>query len=298
MIQNIFLVFSVLLLVGLIVPVYAQTADHVVINELDINPTGDDSKSISEWVEIYNPTDITIDLSGWEIASTTVLKKTLTLPSGTMILPGEFSKFSYTTIWFTDSNESVELRDDTGVIVDKTPLLSDLENNFSSWQRLYDGYNLNNSISDWKFVSSTTGSTNGKLVEIVNSEAVTVTAVSEKSSYLFGQYAVIQGHVSEEVFIVKPFFQPEPIMVSISGPNFDRTLTLYPDLNLNYDATLSLQQVLGINAGIYDVSVNYAGATANTSFSVGYEIIEQEEKLMEIYFQLMVNLKQVCLLQL
>jgi len=279
MIQNIFLVFSVLLLVGLIVPVYAQTADHVVINELDINPTGDDSKSISEWVEIYNPTDITIDLSGWEIASTTVLKKTLTLPSGTMILPGEFSKFSYTTIWFTDSNESVELRDDTGVIVDKTPLLSDLENNFSSWQRLYDGYNLNNSISDWKFVSSTTGSTNGKLVEIVNSEAVSVTAVSEKSSYLFGQYAVIQGHVSEEVFIVKPFFQPEPIMVSISGPNFDRTLTLYPDLNLNYDATLSLQQVLGINAGIYDVSVNYAGATANTSFSVGYEIIEQEEKI-------------------
>jgi hypothetical protein len=279
MIQNIFLVFSVLLLVGLIVPVYAQTADHVVINELDINPTGDDSKSISEWVEIYNPTDITIDLGGWEIASTTVLKKTLTLPSGTMILPGEFLKFSYTTIWFTDSNESVELRDDNGVVVDKTPLLSDLENNFSSWQRLYDGYNLNNSISDWKFVSSTTGSTNGKLVEIVDSEAVTVTAVSEKSSYLFGQYAVIQGHVSEEVYIVKPFFQPEPIMVSISGPNFDRTLTLYPDLNLNYDATLSLQQVLGINAGTYDVSVNYAGATANTSFSVGYEIIEQEEKI-------------------
>ena len=279
MIRNIFLVFSVLFLVGLIGPVYAQTADHVVINEVDINPTGDDSKSISEWMEIYNPTESSIDLSGWEVASTTVLKKTLTLPSGTVILPGGFLKFSYTTIWFTDSNESVELRDDNGVVVDKTPLFSDLANNFSSWQRLYDGYNLNNSISDWKFVSSTTGSTNGKLVEIVDSEAVTVTAVSEKPSYLFGQYAVIQGHVSEEVFIVKPFFQPEPIMVSISGPNFDRTLTLYPDLNLNYDATLSLQQVLGINAGTYDVSVNYAGATANTSFSVGYEIIEQEEKI-------------------
>jgi len=279
MIRNIFLVFSVLLLVGLIVPVYAQIADHVVINELDINPTGDDSKSISEWVEIYNPTESTLDLGGWEIASTTVLKKTLTLPSGTMILPGEFLKFSYTTIWFTDSNESVELRDDTGIVVDKTPLLSDLENNFSSWQRLYDGYDLNGSISGWKFVSSTTGSTNGKLVEIADSEVVTVSAVSEKPSYLFGQYAVIKGHVSEEVFIVKPFFQPEPIMVFISGPNFDRTLTLYPDLNLNYDTTLSLQQVLGINAGTYDVSVNYAGATANTSFSVGYEIIEQEEKI-------------------
>jgi hypothetical protein len=279
MIRNIFLVFSVLLLVGLIVPAYAQTADHVVINEVDINPTGDDSKSISEWVEIYNPAESTVDLSNWEIASTTVLKKTLTLPSGTVILPGGFLKFSYTTIWFTDSNESVELRDESGVVVDKTPMFSDLANDFSSWQRLYDGYNFNDSEKDWKFVSSTAGSTNGKLVEIVDSESVTVSAVSEKSSYLFGQYAVIRGHVSEEVYIVKPYFQPEPIMVSISGPNFDRTLTLYPDLNLNYDATLSLQQVLGINAGTYDVSVNYAGATANTSFSVGYEIIEQDEKI-------------------
>ena len=206
MIRNIFLVFFVLLLVGLIVPVYAQTADHVVINEVDINPTGDDSKSISEWVEIYNPTESTIDLSNWKIASTTVLKKTLTLPSGTVISPGGFLKFSYTTIWFTDSNESVELRDDNGIVVDKTPLFSDLANNFSSWQRLYDGYDLNNSEKDWKFVSSTAGSTNGKLVEIIDSEAITVTVVSEKPSYLFGQYAVIRGHVSEEAFIKKAIF--------------------------------------------------------------------------------------------
>lgn len=279
MIRNAFLVFSVLLLAGLTVPAYAQTADYVVINEVDINPPGDDSKSVSEWVEIYNPTESVIDLSGWEIASTTVLKKTLTLSSGTTIAPGEFLKFSYVSIWFTDSNESIELRDENGIVVDKTPLFSDLANDFSSWQRLYDGYVLNGSISDWKFVSSTVGSTNGKIVESVASEVMTVSATSEKSSYLFGEHAVIQGHVSEEAFIVKPFFQPEPILVSISGPNFDRTLTLYPDLNLNYEATLSLQQVLGINLGNYDVSVNYADATANTSFYVGYEVIEQEEKI-------------------
>ena len=54
-----------------IVPAYAQTnADNVVINEVDINPPGDDSASISEWVEPYNPTDSEIDLSGWQIAST------------------------------------------------------------------------------------------------------------------------------------------------------------------------------------------------------------------------------------
>ena len=275
--QNLLLVFSLFLLVGLVVPAYAQTSPgHVVINEFEINPPGDDSASISEWVELYNPTDSEINLGGWEIASTTVFKKTMTILAGTTIQPGEFLTYSYHSVWFTDSNESVELRDENGIVIDKTPLLSDLENDFTSWQRFYDGYDLDGS-GDWKFVTSTAGSSNGKLVETQESENVSVSAVSEKSSYLFGDVATISGSVSEEVFIVKPFFQPEPIIVLISGPNFDRTLTLYPDLNLNYETTLSLHQVLGINEGNYDVSVNYAGAIASTSFFVGTEIIEQAE---------------------
>ena len=56
--QNLSIVFSIFLLVGILVPAYAQTSsDNVVINEVDINPPGDDSASISEWVELYNPTD-------------------------------------------------------------------------------------------------------------------------------------------------------------------------------------------------------------------------------------------------
>lgn len=267
------------LLVGIIIPAYAQTSsDNVVINEVDINPPGDDSISISEWVELYNPTDSDVDLSGWEIASTTVLKKTMTIPSGTVIEPKQFLTYSYQSVWFTDSTESVELRDENGIVIDKTPMLTDIQNDFTSWQRLYDGYDLDNS-DDWKFATSTAGSSNGKLIERQESEEIIVTVSSEKSSYLFGEVAVIEGSVSEEVFIVQPFFQPEPILVRITGPNFDKTVTLYPDLNLNYDTTLSLHQVLGINEGIYDVSVTYAGATANTSFSVGFELIEQEEKV-------------------
>ena len=73
-------------MLGYLLPAYAQTlSDHVVINEVDTNPFGDDSESISEWVELYNPTDSDVDLSGWEIASTTVLKKTLTIPDNTII---------------------------------------------------------------------------------------------------------------------------------------------------------------------------------------------------------------------
>jgi hypothetical protein len=275
--KNLLLVFSMFLLVGLVGPIHAQTSPgHVVINEVDINPPGDDSASINEWVELYNPTDSEINLGGWEIASTTVLKKTMTIVAGTTIQPGEFLTYSYQSVWFTDSNESVELRDENGIVIDKTPLLSDLGNDFTSWQRFYDGYDLDGS-GDWKFVTSTAGSSNGKLIETQESESVSVTVSSEKSSYLFGDVAVISGSVSKEVNPVQPEFLPELIMVRIIGPNFDKTVSLYPDLNLNYETTLSLHQVLGIDEGNYDVSVSYGGASADTSFFVGTEIIQQAE---------------------
>jgi hypothetical protein len=262
------IVFSILLFAAILTPAYAQIADHVVINEVDINPPGDDSASISEWIELFNPTDSDIDMSGWEIASTTILKKTMTIPSGTVIKSGQFLTYSYQNVWFTDLNESVELRNENSLVIDKTPTIKDLQNDFTSWQRLYDGFDSDAS-SDWKFVTSTAGSSNGKLIETQESEGVSIRVNSEKPSY---------GSVSEEVFIVKPFFQPEQIIITITGPNFDKIVTMYPDFNLNYETTLSLHQVLGINEGNYDVSVSYAGVTDTTSFSVGYEIIEKEIK--------------------
>ncbi len=277
MIRNLSIVFSIVLLAGIIVPSYAQLSENVVINEVDINPPGDDSTAVSEWVELYNPTNDDIDLSGWEIASTTVFKKTMTIPSGTIIEPDQFLTYSYQTVWFTDSAESVELRNQNGVVIDKTPILTDIQNDFTSWQRIYDGYDLDSS-DDWKFVTSTAGSSNGKLVETQEARELIVTAAPTKSSYLFGETAVIQGSVSEEVFIVKSSFQPAQIVIHITGPNFDETRSMYPDLDKSYETTLSLHQVLGINEGTYDVSVSYGDVTTNTSFSVGFEVIEQEEE--------------------
>ena len=276
--SSIFLILSLSLVAGLFVPVYAQTAsDHVVINEVDINPPGDDASSVSEWVELYNPTNSDVNLGGWEIASTTVLKKTMTIPDNTIIKPGQFLTYSYQSVWFTDSGESVELRDKTGFVIDKTPMISDTQNNFMSWQRIYDGYGSEDS-NDWKFVTSTAGSSNGKLVQTQDSNKLTLTVSTEKQSYLFGETVIIKGSVSEEVFVVKPFFQPEKITINIAGPNFKNTVTVYPDRNLNYKTSLGLHKVLGVNEGNYDVSVTYSGVTANTNFSVGLETFEQEEK--------------------
>ena len=197
--RNLSIVFSIFLLAGIIVPAYAQTgSDNVIINEVEINPLGNDSASISEWVELYNPTDSDIDISDWEIASTTVLKKTMTIPIGTIIEPGQFLIYSYQPVWFTDSSESVELRDENGIVIDKTPILSDIQNDFTSWQRLYDGYDFDSS-SDWKFVTSTPGASNGKLIETQEKDGITVTVSSDKPSYLMDGTAIISGSVSEEV---------------------------------------------------------------------------------------------------
>jgi len=168
--RNVPLVFSILLFAAILTPAYAQTADHVVINEVDINPPGDDSTSISEWIELYNPTDSDVDLGGWSVASTTILKKTMTIPSGNVIKSGQFLTYSYQNVWFTDVNESVELRDENNLVIDKTPVITDLQNDFTSWQRLYDGFDSNDS-ADWKFATSTAGSSNGKLIETQESES-------------------------------------------------------------------------------------------------------------------------------
>ena len=278
--EIIFGIFAILL-VGAI-PLSAdgqisEIANHVIINEVDINPPGDDSKTISEWVEIYNPTNEEVYIGNWQIASTTVLKKTLTIPIGATIKPGQFLTYSYQSSWFTDVSEKIQLRDDSGTIIDETPSLSDLKNDFNSWQRIYDGYDTNSS-SDWHFKTSNAGSTNGKLVAETAKDEVKVTVSTDKTSYLFGETATLKGTVSKQVFVEKPSFAQATIDITITGPQYFKTLTLYPDLKLGYNSPLKLQKVLGINEGIYDVSVTYAGSTVNTQFAVGDKIIEIEQK--------------------
>jgi len=274
-------IFGFLLLGGTIFPAMAQTptyAGHVVINEIDINPPGDDSKSVSEWIELYNPTDEPIDIGGWAIASTTVLKKTMKIPMGTIIEPKKFLTYSYQSVWFTDVSEIVQLRDREGMVIDQTPSISDLSNDFNSWQRIYDGVDTD-TPSDWKFAFSNAGSSNGKPTAVTTTGKTTITVSVDKSNYNFQDTAVITGRVSEKLFIEKPFFQAEQIKINIYGPNgYKKIVTLFPDLNLNYKTTHSLQKVLGISEGVFYVVVEYGSAIASTQFTVGDEIIQSEEE--------------------
>jgi len=273
--------FALLLLGGSVVAALGQTdaiADHVVINEIDINPPGDDSKSIVEWVELYNPTNSPIDIGGWSIASTTILKKTLKISDGTIIKPDSHLLFSHQTLWFPDVAESVELRDKAGNVIDKTPKFTDLKNDFTSWQRIYDGYDTD-SDADWVFEFGNGGKSNGKLPTEEEKTFVTVSITTDKESYIFGDIATITGKVSERVFVEKPYFQPAQIKVNIAGANgFSKIITLFPDLNLSYKTTVNLSKVLGFAGGDYTVTVQYAEGSTSTKFSLGTKVIEVEEK--------------------
>ena len=272
------LVIFAVLITAISIPAYGEVIpDHVVINEVDTNPFGDDSLTVSEWVELYNPTDSDVDLSGWEIASTTVLKKTFTIPDGTIISPEKHLIFTYAKVWFTDSSESVELRNPSGDIIDKTPVISDLKNDFFSWQRSFDAH------LDWEFSLGNAGASNGKLTLSEESSAVEVTLSTDKTNYNFDETAIIAGTVSEKVFVELPSFQAEPLLIKITGPNFQQSISLYPDYNLNYETSLDLVQVLGISSGTYDVIVNYAGVSETTSFSVESEIIETSEIVKSVF---------------
>jgi len=287
MMRTIAILFSIMALGFFAAPAFAQSSisDHVVINEVDTNPPGDDSASPTEWVEIYNPTSSSVDIGGWKIASTTVLKQTYTVPLGTTIKPGQFLTYSYKTVWFTDNNEKVELRDKNGFVIDATPLITDIQNDFSSWQRIYDGYDLD-SADDWKFAKSTAGSSNGKIPTTTETQDVFVMINSDKPHYIFGETAIITGSISKEVFKVQlGDFKPESISVAIKGPNYNSQVLLYPDLNLNFKTTMNLHPVLGIQEGIYTVDVNYADSISSTSFTVG-NVIPESEVYAETFFSI------------
>ena len=106
---------------------------HVLISEVLYNPPGTEANE--EWVELYNPTAVPVDLSGWTLSDSTGAVQTGTLSLG-QVLPahGVFvwarsgSTFSTLYGWAPDQSglplslgntgESLSLRDRNGTLVD------------------------------------------------------------------------------------------------------------------------------------------------------------------------------------
>ena len=273
--------FALALLAIGAVPAFAQSdadTNGVVINEIDINPIGNDYATIAEWVELYNPTDADVYIGGWRVGSDVFPEKTLVIPEGTIIKAGGFEVFSYTTSWFGDVKETATLYDKEGAVMDRTPAITDPKDDYTSWQRIYDGYD-NDSVSDWQFTTYTIGQPNGKPESTQEDDMLKVTINTDKDEFLFGEYVTISGNVSEKISLKKPLFGAAAIKILVDGPaSYYKEISLYPDSALNYETSLSLQKVLGAARGAYAVSVEYAGATAGTQFSVDDEKAAADEK--------------------
>jgi hypothetical protein len=140
----------------------AQTSQlitaHIVINEIEQDPTGTDAGY--EWVELYNPTANSVNISDWTVSTTAGDTVTLTISSGTIIQANGYYLVAYGSQWLDNEGESIILRDSSGNEVDRTPSLSDTYNDGRSWQRYPNGQDTD-SGADWMFLPSTKEESNG-----------------------------------------------------------------------------------------------------------------------------------------
>lgn len=125
----------------------ATITNHVVINEIFPSPS-----SGSEWIELYNPTSSTVDLTGWKLKDSASYSKTL---SGTL-LAGGFVTFDVTS--FNNSGDTARLNNSTDDI--DTVVYGSIANG-SSWARTYDASSDFEIRSDVTTPAVTKGTSNG-----------------------------------------------------------------------------------------------------------------------------------------
>jgi hypothetical protein len=132
--------------------------DHVVLNEVEFNPPGSDLGN--EWVELYNPTNEAVDISGWCLE--TVHGRQMSEIIGDHEIAPKSYYVHYFTGQFLDNGggsqlpagESVVLSDSTGRKIDTTPFLTDYYNDYRTWQRSMDA------SERWVFKSASEGRAN------------------------------------------------------------------------------------------------------------------------------------------
>jgi hypothetical protein len=261
----------ILLVIGQSYVASGQTvliANHVVINEVELNPISDDTKSPAQWVELYNPTSSPVNIGGWTVGATTGLKQVYTISAGTTIQSQQFIVYHYVPIWFPHAGAVIQLKGPDGTIIDQTPPLSDTQGDGNTWQRIYDGLNTG-SQNDWAYKSGTPGFTNGKPPTTTTTTQLSISVSSDKQNYTFGDFVNIGGQVSQIVKDSAVSSIPQTVNLVLSGPHgFQKTFTLYPGNDLKFATSVKTDQVLGFSEGTYTISASYGGTQTSSTFSL------------------------------
>ena len=126
----------------------------VVINEVELDPYGDDTP---QWIELYNTGDAEVDIGSWSIVPLSNKSAELFIDITSIPARG-FYLLILEENWMNPSEETLILRDENGIVVDRTPLLYDTSNSECAWGRYPDGSNT------WQIlISSEGGPSSGEL---------------------------------------------------------------------------------------------------------------------------------------
>ncbi len=126
--------------------------ESILVNEVELNPSGNDNEE-GEWIELYNPTDVDINISNFGITPS-FQSPTIELPPDAIIEAGETYVIELNRPMLSNTGESLVLANTTGDIHDRTPSLVDRSDDDRTWQRIPDGNN------EWQFVENTLGNAN------------------------------------------------------------------------------------------------------------------------------------------
>src|ERR687891_127272 len=126
--------------------------ESILVNEVELNPSGNDNEE-GEWIELYNPTDVDININNFGITPS-FQSPTIELPPDAVIEAGETYVIEVDRPMLSNTGESLVLGNTTGNIHDRTPSLVDRSDDDRTWQRSPDGNN------EWQFVENTQGNAN------------------------------------------------------------------------------------------------------------------------------------------
>ena len=232
----------------------------------------------AEFVELYNPTSQSIDISEWSLTPSMVWKN-YEINSNTIIEPNSFLAFPYKSASLKNFGDTVSLINNLGELVDQTPLLIDLDGDANTWQRSADGIDTD-SISDWELKVMTPLSSNGKIIELEKEMLYEFIGKTDKIEYVFDDDLIIFGSVSERLFKDRSQTVPEIIKISIQGTDYFDVHTVYPDRDLNFSTTVNIKKVLGFNLGNYTVDLSYGTNSVRTDFVINEELITSSSEIV------------------
>lgn len=145
--------------------------NHLVINEVELNPPGPDgTQGSEEWVELFNPTANDINVSDWSFSTLGGYSTITAMKLSDFVAEREGKPVSdylvkaggYLVLylkdrqWLDNFDDAVLLQAADGREVDRTPLLTDRQDDDHSWQRIPNGQDTDTEI-DWRFRQMTRG---------------------------------------------------------------------------------------------------------------------------------------------